>query len=287
MFFDVRFLTTFLALALPLASVASSGVAVDSSVFLQREGSTTGQLIRVQLYQSRSFDELAEELGLSLGQLLHFNSALASEELAKGDWISLPAELEPLLPFSLSLDIGSVMHVDPTRSRLQPHPEDRNSKYQEGDVLLSMKPGTAGLSWPALGQPVAKISDMVFANRWEWPAQGLVTSGYGWRHGRMHAGIDIANRIGTPVLAAADGHVQFASWHNGGYGYMVELLHADGSRSIYAHNSSLQVEKNQYVRQGDVLALMGCTGICTGPHLHFEIHPDGYGAVDPMIMLPS
>lgn len=278
MSFDVRFLTAFLALSLPLASVASSGIAVDSSVFLQREGSTTGKLIRVQLYQSRSFDQLAEELGIALDQLLHYNGAIASEALAQGDWVSLPAELEPLLPFSLSLDIGSVLHVDPTRSRLQPRLED--------DVLLSMRPGTAGLSWPALGQPAERVADMVFANRWEWPAQGLVTSGYGWRHGRMHAGIDIANRIGTPILAAADGYVQFASWHGGGYGYMVELLHPDGSRSIYAHNSSLQVEKNQYVRQGEVLALMGCTGVCTGPHLHFEIHPDGHGAADPLVMLP-
>ena len=296
MSFDMRLFTAFLALAFPFASVASSGIVVNPKAFVLHENSRKGALIRVQLYQPTSFDELAEELGIALDQLLEFNGAMASEVLREGHWISLPAELEPLLHFSLSLDVSSVLHVDPRRSALhsqaavaiqQPYADQENENQRENNLLLSMRPGMAGLSWPAIDQPSQAASGMVFSTRWAWPAQGLLTSGYGWRHGRMHAGIDIANRVGTPILAAADGYVHFAGWHHGGYGYLVELTHSDGSRSLYAHNSTILVERNQYVRQGDILALMGCTGTCTGPHLHFEIHPDGRGATDPLLMLPS
>jgi murein DD-endopeptidase MepM/ murein hydrolase activator NlpD len=102
----------------------------------------------------------------------------------------------------------------------------------------------------------------------------------------MHRGIDMANNVGTPIVAARTGRVVFSGWHDGGYGYLVTLQHADGSRSLYAHNSRLMVSNGQEVRQGTVIALMGSTGRSTGPHLHFEIHPSGAGAVDPLTVLP-
>ena len=69
-----------------------------------------------------------------------------------------------------------------------------------------------------------------------WPTQGVFTSGYGWRWGRMHRGIDIANSVGTPIVAAQDGRVTFSGWHDGGFGYLVEITHEDGSLTRYAHN---------------------------------------------------
>jgi murein DD-endopeptidase MepM/ murein hydrolase activator NlpD len=102
----------------------------------------------------------------------------------------------------------------------------------------------------------------------------------------MHRGIDMANNVGTPILAARTGRVVFSGWHDGGYGYLVTLQHPDGSRSLYAHNSRLMVSNGQEVRQGTVIALMGSTGRSTGPHLHFEIHPPQSGAVDPLSLLP-
>jgi murein DD-endopeptidase MepM/ murein hydrolase activator NlpD len=119
-----------------------------------------------------------------------------------------------------------------------------------------------------------------------WPAQGILTSGYGWRWGRMHQGIDIAAPTGTPIMAAAPGVISFAGW-NSGYGYTVEIKHPDRSLTLYAHNSQILVQEGQAVTQGELIAKMGSTGRSTGPHLHFEIHPTGNGAVDPMAYLPS
>ncbi len=119
-----------------------------------------------------------------------------------------------------------------------------------------------------------------------WPAQGTLTSGYGWRWGRMHDGIDIAAPTGTPIMAAAPGVVTFAGW-NSGYGYLVEIQHPDESLTLYAHNSQILVQEGQTVAQGELISKMGSTGRSTGPHLHFEIHPTGHGAVNPIAYLPS
>ncbi|MBE9121655.1 peptidoglycan DD-metalloendopeptidase family protein [Tychonema sp. LEGE 07199] len=125
------------------------------------------------------------------------------------------------------------------------------------------------------------------ANGFIWPAKGVLTSGYGWRWGRMHKGIDIAGPIGTPVMAADNGVVTYAQWNDGGYGYLVEITHADGSETIYAHNSRILVQKGQKVAQGEQISEMGSTGFSTGPHVHFEVHPAGQGAVNPMAFLPD
>jgi murein DD-endopeptidase MepM/ murein hydrolase activator NlpD len=119
-----------------------------------------------------------------------------------------------------------------------------------------------------------------------WPAKGTLTSGYGWRWGRMHQGIDIAAPTGTPIVAAAPGVISFAGW-NSGYGYTVEIKHPDRSLTLYAHNSQILVQEGQTVGQGELIAKMGSTGRSTGPHLHFEIHPTGNGAVNPIAYLPS
>jgi len=120
-----------------------------------------------------------------------------------------------------------------------------------------------------------------------WPAEGALTSGYGQRWGRMHRGIDVAAPVGTPIVAAAPGVVSFSGWNDGGYGYLVEVDHADGSMTRYAHNSRLLVSSGQTVGQGQQISEMGSTGFSTGPHLHFEIHPSGQGAVNPMAFLPN
>jgi murein DD-endopeptidase MepM/ murein hydrolase activator NlpD len=122
---------------------------------------------------------------------------------------------------------------------------------------------------------------------YQWPAKGTLTSGYGWRWGRMHKGIDIANSTGTPVFSSAEGVVEKAGWNNGGYGNLVEIRHPDGSTTRYAHNSKILVQAGQQVSQGETIALMGSTGHSTGPHTHFEIHPSGKGAVNPIAMLPT
>ena len=158
-------------------------------------------------------------------------------------------------------------------------------------MLLGIRPGTSGgLSWPDLpdfGEDGRRDTPELSSDGWIWPTRGMFSSGFGWRWGRMHKGIDIANNVGTPIVAAKDGVVAFSGWHNGGYGYLVTISHEDGSRSLYAHNSRLMVQAGDSVSQGDQIALMGSTGRSTGPHLHFEIHPPGRGAANPLQFLPQ
>lgn len=152
--------------------------------------------------------------------------------------------------------------------------------------LISLRPSASGgVSWPETPDYSSPKLSPPTPSRWVMPAKGLLTSGYGWRWGRMHKGIDIANSVGTPIVAAQYGKVTFAGWSDGGYGYLVEITHGDGSRSLYAHQSRIHVSVGEEVRQGQQVGELGSTGRSTGPHLHFEIHAPGYGAINPMTML--
>jgi murein DD-endopeptidase MepM/ murein hydrolase activator NlpD len=140
---------------------------------------------------------------------------------------------------------------------------------------------------PPLGRPDSYLPNGAKFTGYIWPAQGVFTSGYGWRWGRMHKGIDIAAPIGTPVVAAAPGVVITAGWNDGGYGNLVEIQHPDGSITLYGHNDRVLVRVGQQVAQGEQIAEMGSTGFSTGPHSHFEVHLPGQGAVNPMAYLPD
>jgi len=97
---------------------------------------------------------------------------------------------------------------------------------------------------------------------------------------RMHTGVDFAATEGTPIHAAADGVVASAAMTEG-YGNMTVITHPGAIATVYAHQSQLLVVAGQQVRRGDVIGAVGCTGSCTGPHLHFEVRVDGT-PVDPM-----
>jgi murein DD-endopeptidase MepM/ murein hydrolase activator NlpD len=116
-----------------------------------------------------------------------------------------------------------------------------------------------------------------------WPVNGPVVSGFGWRWGRMHEGIDIAASSGQPIWAAAAGTVIHAGWL-GGYGNLVVVDHGNGLATAYAHASAILVGLGQSVSQGETIALIGSTGNSSGPHLHFEVRVNG-SAVDPLLYL--
>ncbi len=119
-----------------------------------------------------------------------------------------------------------------------------------------------------------------------WPTTGVITSGYGRRNisvgSSNHKGLDIGTPIGTSVLAADGGEVIYAQDSGkSGYGNLVKLRHDDGAVTYYAHLSEILVSVGDRVAQGDLIALTGDTGNVTGPHLHFEIRPDGQTPANP------
>lgn len=112
-----------------------------------------------------------------------------------------------------------------------------------------------------------------------WPVAGVVTSTFGPRWGRMHEGIDIAAPTGTSVRAVAAGRIIYAGGM-GGYGTIVVIDHGGGLSTAYAHLSAIWAGGGS-VSQGQGIGAVGCTGSCTGAHLHFEVRVNG-SAVDPM-----
>jgi murein DD-endopeptidase MepM/ murein hydrolase activator NlpD len=113
------------------------------------------------------------------------------------------------------------------------------------------------------------------------PTKGIFTSGFGYRWGVLHAGIDLANSIGTPIRAVSDGVVIDAG-PTAGYGMWVKLRHADGTVTLYGHVNTTMVSVGERVMAGDQIATMGNRGNSTGPHLHFEVLLGGTQRVDPV-----
>ena len=118
------------------------------------------------------------------------------------------------------------------------------------------------------------------------PAAGYFTSGFGIRTSpygdrvKMHEGVDIANRLGTPVRAPADGKVTFAN-SKSGYGLTLIVNHGYGMETWYGHLKRFLVAPGDKVKRGDKIALLGNSGRSTGPHVHYEIRVHGY-PVDPL-----
>jgi murein DD-endopeptidase MepM/ murein hydrolase activator NlpD len=118
------------------------------------------------------------------------------------------------------------------------------------------------------------------------PAFGPVTSDFGARWGRHHEGIDFGRLRKLGILTAARGKVVGTGYMPGyaGYGKVAVIAHAQGYRTLYAHLSRVRVRRGQWVRAGRWIGNAGCTGSCTGTHLHFELRRRGR-ALDPMPFL--
>jgi hypothetical protein len=125
------------------------------------------------------------------------------------------------------------------------------------------------------------IGDSVFG----WPTASSGISGYYYIPG-VHEAIDIGGAVGVGISASDDGVVVYSGWNDWGYGLVVVIDHGTGWQTLYAHLSQINAGCGQSVSQGELIGLMGCSGNCTGAHLHFEMRHDSWGRVDPLSILP-
>jgi murein DD-endopeptidase MepM/ murein hydrolase activator NlpD len=151
-------------------------------------------------------------------------------------------------------------------------------------VALSLAPSAAARPDGDLQPYLDHLSQLHLG----WPAAGTMTDGFGPRWGRMHTGVDIGILRAPEVWAAAPGHVAATGYLVGyeGYGNVVLVDMGEGYAALYAHLSRVDVYRGNRIERGDRLGLAGCTGSCTGTHLHFELHRGGR-PIDPRPFLPS
>src|SRR4051794_40338091 len=165
---------------------------------------------------------------------------------------------------------ATVLHT--VRGRRQKAQEDLSALQKEQSRIEGILTGGANS-----GGPIRRGN-----GRFIWPVNGPITSPFCERRAweACHPGIDIGVGSGTPIHAAASGVVAIAGW-TGGYGNYTCIQHGGGISTCYGHQSSIQVSAGQHVSQGQVIGLSGCTGLCFGAHLHFEVRVNG-SVVNPL-----
>jgi len=229
------------------------------------------QLRPISAYQAKPGDTIvtiAVKAGISIDTVLQLNQ-LSSTSLTPGQRLLIPPVDGTLVPIDSNQSLSALaqtFRVDPEvlREVNGLHPADKlpDNLFIPAVNTDQIAPAPA----VAPGDPSTGRERVV---RFRWPTQGTITQ-YFWQY---HPGLDIANEVGTPEVAADGGKVVWAGW--GDYGIYVEIDHGNGFQTIYAHMSKVLVSNGQTVTKGQLIGLMGATGRATGPHLHFEIRYQG------------
>lgn len=275
-----------------LETLAASGVAEWNLATYSSLTSTSSVVSETTDSSTRTYtvvegDTLAtisRQFDTSTRELLAVNPDVRSTRLQSGVTLTIPessgdagTNVSPQ-PQTYQVQGGDTLgsiasrHNMTVNELIRANPTVRPNRLQVGQQL-SIPGGT--------NQSVAALPPAVSSSGFVWPVAGRINSGFGWRWGRMHNGIDIPGPYGTPIVAVQGGTVIFSGWHTGGYGNMVKIQHPNGLVTLYAHGTSLFVSTGQTVQQGQAIMSRGSTGWSTGPHLHLEVHANGV-PVNPM-----
>ncbi|HEY8736627.1 MAG TPA: M23 family metallopeptidase [Candidatus Dormibacteraeota bacterium] len=252
------------------AGAPRSARQADLRVGTPSTAAQAGQLPALRVYQVQPGDALtsiARQAGINLDTLLQVNGLNASQPPVPGDVMIIPpidGTMIDVPPGETLRDLTNAYRADITTIRAvnglaEGSPLPRQVFIPAADTqALAPRQVTPG--------PAERLHHLA---RFIWPAQGTITT-YFWQY---HPGLDIANAVGTPEVAADAGQVVFAGW--GSYGIYVEIDHGNGFHTIYGHMSAVLVRTGEVVTPGQEIGLMGSTGRSTGPHLHFEIRYQG------------
>jgi len=260
---------------------------------------------------------IARQSGASVNAIAAANGLSSPHKLRLGQVLAIPSGVTTPAPSGVTTPAAASAAPTRTTTRARTAPTTQSGtpaslsyRVQQGDTLSAIArrygtnigaivavndlpsahrlsigqrltvPVESPLGRAAVALDTAPETSTVTTARLFWPSRGLLTSRYGWRHRRHHDGIDVAAPRGSPIYAARAGRVIFAGWYYG-YGRTVILSHGDGMTTVYGHASSLLVQTGQMVQRGEVIARVGCTGHCTGSHVHFEVRVNGR-AVNPL-----
>ena len=158
----------------------------------------------------------------------------------------------------------------PERKIQQTTSRSKKLSMREGNVIKEQKESEKEIK----EQQVEQITEERIIEFIRPLIGGQISSNYGYRGKELHTGVDTAIAMNSEIFASASGVVSFVGW-SGGYGKLVIIDHENGYQTYYAHCNAFNVELEQEVAQGDVIAFVGTTGRSTGYHLHFEIRQNG------------
>ena len=225
----------------------------------------------VQRFQLQAFGKNMEQIKTELLTLNNFDHKLR-----------VMADLEKTPDRGFMLGIGG-----PDEVTIPPEYQTNLSQQLTNDLKeLSLDTAKQEISFQELTDFFSGQKSILASTPSIWPVRGWITSAFGKRvdpftgYSKMHEGLDIATRTGTPVIAPCDGIVTKVK-RDYGYGKMFEINSGNGIVSRYGHNSKIMVRVGNRVKRGDLLAYVGNTGRSTGPHLHYEIIVNGV-PVNPM-----
>jgi murein DD-endopeptidase MepM/ murein hydrolase activator NlpD len=268
--------------------LAAGGVALGVAAALLVGYATvarTADLTRTSRLQDENV-RLTQEIGELHGRLSGLSDTLAqiSQRDAK---IRVLANLDPIDPSVQAAGIGGptlaprplLPTESPAMRRTQDIRVDLNALIRRANLLAS--------SFEEAKDSLASHSQRLAATPSIMPTQGWLTSAFSSMRehpilhiARPHEGIDVTAPMGSPIEAPAAGTVTDAGWESG-YGNTVTIDHGYGVVTKFAHCSKLLVRTGQHVSRGSKIALVGNTGLATGPHLHYEVHVNGR-PVDPL-----
>ena len=212
--------------------------------------------IKYTVARGDSLRTIAHRFNVSIAEIADINDLDSAKNLQAGQYIRIPYRGQVLSKADQKIVANKII--------VKPVADD---KSVEKVKLSGAKQYIGKLKWPV-------------------ETEGKVTSGFGRRWFSFHEGIDIADAMGTPILAAAAGEVVYSGSGLRGYGNLV-VIKSTGILTVYGHNKKNRVKVGEMVRKGDWIADLGNSGKSTGPHLHFETRVKSGDnknvAVDPMV----
>ncbi len=228
---------------------------------IARQRARTTKIRRGVRQEARVISARVQQQAILRGELLSSRSSLAGARSSKShDLVATRKQVQDEIQESQALAASSAQLA---------------ARLRQGE---SQAAGAAAAGTSS--EPAAAPSGTGFA----WPLSGPITSPFGMRWGTLHPGIDIGVPTGTPIHAAGPGTVVWCGWMSG-YGNLVMIDHHNGLATLYGHQSRIASSCGEQVTTGELIGYVGCTGFCTGPHLHFEVRLNG-DPVDPLGYLP-
>jgi len=281
----VRQIKRFFWLAMPLVSAVFIGALVAIALYL------------VNLHNINDYARLASKNRELEKQVVFFSQRVADLNDKVLHLRQSNAKIKVLANLAVvpeSLDLRGVGGPDPLASALTVSSLDEERKAQLAAMhrelqRLELEIAAEENALGCLNNHLSEQQSLLNFTPSIWPVRGWISSPFGYRSSpftqrrELHKGVDIVNRVGTPVVATADGRVVFAG-HQSGYGKLVTIDHGLGKITRYGHLSQIGVKNGDAVVRGQELGKLGNTGRSTGPHLHYEVVVDGK-AVNPVEFL--